>query len=515
MDNSRINNQKNLNVNLYEFMNTTSIRKISSYKFTNLLYLAKNGYYQALHHKICQYMFDLAEKEKELWIRIDEQEDVITPENIENYFENIDGEKKYYRVSMITKTMLDYDRMMLNLILEENAENVIRENRYASNMYRPYFFNFLIDISETDRKYIEFLANPENVNQWFVGTFNDSDREEGRIFPGYIERIASPAVYKEHKICITDKRLSSEKLKSVNDVYDLGPNPCAGDTDVNKELDEVLEKPEFKEIKIYNVGNGNCIYLKGRNSFGGLRVLYDIGYYCTIPTKNVKNKKYMPTVQAIRHLKPHCVILSHWDSDHFYGCAYAGMDIFRCKWFAPNSDGKSSISAKRVAKYLQALKHLILVDRSSGRKIAGVQGPVSKLELFIGEKKKGKDKKITGHNKEGLILSLVNEKWEYIRSLMLGDVPYESIPTGIMFAGNTPYDYLIVPHHGAEMDTGLLSSATGKQNGYAIICAKPKRPNAVHKKALEKNGYITMTTGDAGRCIDINLSRKDFPRKRP
>ncbi len=221
--------------------------------------------------------------------------------------------------------------------------------------------------------------------------------------------IASPAVYKDHKICITDKRLSSEKLKSINDVYDLGPNPCAGDTDVNKELDGVLE----------------------------------------------------------------------------------------------------------VAKYLQVLKNLILVDRSSGRRIAGVQGCVSKLELFMGEKKKGKDKKITYHNKEGLILSLVNKKWEYIRSLMLGDVPYESIPTGIMFAGNTPYDYLIVPHHGAEMDTGLLSSATGKRDGYAIICAKPKRPDAVHKKALEKNGYITMTTGDAGLCIDINLSRKGFPRKRP
>ena len=214
-----------------------------------------------------------------------------------------------------------------------------------------------------------------------------------------------------------------------------------------------------------------------------------VGYYCTIPAQNVKNKIYRPIAQAIRHLKPHCIILSHWDSDHFYGCAYADMDIFRCRWFAPNLDGKSNISAKRVAKYLQVLKNLILVDRSSGRRIAGVQGCVSKLELFMGEKKKGKDKKITDHNKEG--------------------------PTGIMFAGNTPYDYLIVPHHGAEMDTGLLSSATGKRDGYAIICAKPKRPDAVHKKALEKNGYITMTTGDAGLCIDINLSRKGFPRKRP
>ena len=109
MDNSRINNQKNLNVNLKKLMNTSNIRTNRSQKFTNLFYLAKNGYYQALHHRICQYMFDLAEKEKELWIRIDEQEDVITPENTENYFENRDGEKKYYRVSIIKKTMLDYE----------------------------------------------------------------------------------------------------------------------------------------------------------------------------------------------------------------------------------------------------------------------------------------------------------------------------------------------------------------------------------------------------------------------
>lgn len=37
----------------------------------------------------------------------------------------------------------------------------------------------------------------------------------------------------------------------------------------------------------------------------------------------------------------------------------------------------------------------------------------------------------------------------------------------------------------------------------------------IHKKALEKNGYVTMVTGDAGFYIDINLSRKGFPKKRP
>ncbi len=371
----------------------------------------------------------------------------------------------------------------------------------------------MIDIKE-NLDSMGFLINPENINQWFVGSFNENS--DGRVFSGYIERIASPAEYKEHKIVICDRRLSKSVLSNINDVYDLGPNPCSGDAVIKTELGRILERPEFRKARIYNVGNGNCIYLKGRNSFGKLNLLYDIGYYCTIPAKRIRNTSYQPSVNAIRHLRPQCIILSHWDSDHFFGCAYADTDIFRCKWITPNLDKNTNVSARRVARYLQVMKKIIFVDRASGRQIARVRGIHSELKLYIGEKKSGKDRKITDCNKEGIVLEYVNYGYSgNIHTLMAGDVPYESIPSIANFSGNTTYDYLIVPHHGAEMDTNLLSN-TSKKNGYAIICAKQGRLKETHKNALENNGYSIEITGEktAGKarlCIDLNLLKKSRP----
>ena len=49
----------------------------------DLYQLIKDRQYQKLHHEICKKMFDEAEKSKEIWIRIDEQDDAIDIENIE------------------------------------------------------------------------------------------------------------------------------------------------------------------------------------------------------------------------------------------------------------------------------------------------------------------------------------------------------------------------------------------------------------------------------------------------
>ena len=499
-------NYHRLNHNLCEFMQTKKYgidKKASQRNCSSLIKLFIDRNYQELHHEICKLMFDCAEDGEELWIRIDEQDDTINLENIENY--SIDEERPYYRVSILTQTMLDYDRMMLNLIAEENSSDNLGENGYATNMYRPFFYNFLIDITE-NLDYIGFLTNPENINQWFVRSFNE--KREGRVFSGYIERIASPAEYKYHKIVICDKLLPKRVLSNINDVYDLGPNPCSRDAVIKMELSRILEKPKFEKARIYNVGNGNCIYLKGRNSFGKLNLLYDIGYYCTIPAKRIKNTTYQPSVNAIRHLRPQCVILSHWDSDHFFGCAYADIDIFRCKWVTPNIDANTSVSARRVARYLQVMKKLILVDRTSGRQIARVQGIHSELKLYMGEKRPGKDRKITDCNKEGIVLEYVKYGCSGgIHTLMAGDVPYDSMPSTVNFSGNTPYDYLIVPHHGAEMDTNLLFSTT-KKRGYAIICAKQGRPKKTHKDDLKKSGYSVKITGKARLCIDLDLLNK-------
>lgn len=516
----RLNNLKKLNYSLRKFISTVGNGENGYLERWVYSWYLFNRDYQVLHHEICKFMFDCAEKGEELWIKIVEQEDIVTRENTENNYKS-DEVKPYYRLSVMTQTMLDYDHMMFNLISEENREEFTVENRYATNMYRPYFYSFLVDAAEFTEDSTGFFTNPENKNQWFIGRFANSETEnEGRIYSGYIERIASPAKYKDYKIEISDKRLSPAKIKEINEIYDLGSNPCSSDKDIENELVHILESPQFREARIYNVGNGNCIYLKGHNRFGKLRILYDIGYYCKIPSMKINKTTYQPSVQAIRNLKPHCIILSHWDSDHFYGCAFAGYDIFRCKWFAPNLDADEEISAKRVAKYLQLLKNLFLVDRTRATNhmpIASIKGIRSELKLFMGEIVYGKDIKITDCNKEGIVLELVNDGANAtVHSFMAGDVPYESLPSAVNFSGNTPYDYLIVPHHGAEMDTSrLLPTSRLTESGYAIICAKSHRPNEKHMCKLQKNGYIIQITGNAGFCIDINLLQKQSPKMRP
>ena len=464
-------------------------------RINHLYQLRDDRKYQELHHEICELMFDNAEQSKELWIRIDEQDDTISSENPDSYSD--EDERPYYRVSIMTKAMLAYDRMIFRRILEENSDDNSGENGYATNMYRPYFFNFLTD--------------PRNINQWFVGSF--SENEEGTVFSGYIERFASPAEYKEGKIIISDTRLSKSVLHEINEVYNLGKNPCSSDKDIQMELDRILEKPELSTARIYNIGNGNCIYLKGRNSFGDLKILYDIGYYCTRPGKNINNKIYQPSISAIRSLKPQCVIISHWDSDHYYGCAYADPDVFRCKWIAPDLGDNKNVSARRVAKYLKVMKKIILVDRSSGRQLARIIGIHSEFKLYIGEKKSGKDGKITVQNKEGIVLEyLVHGHKGDIHTFMAGDVPYESIPGHAYFSTNTTYDYLVVPHHGAEMETSLLSNATLKK-GYAIVSAKKGRLVQSHKDALTNSDYDVRITGDAKLCIEINLLNHKVPKR--
>lgn len=114
----------------------------------------------------------------------------------------------------------------------------------------------------------------------------------------------------------------------------------------------------------------------------------------------------------------------------------------------------------------------------AGRQITRVQGIHSELRLYIGEKRPAKDGKITDCNKEGIVLEYANHGYfRNIHTLMAGDVPYTSMPSIANFLGNTPYDYLIAPHHGTEMDTKLLSN-TSKRRGFAIICAKKGRPKA-------------------------------------
>jgi len=70
--------------------------------------------------------------------------------------------------------------------------------------------------------------------------------------------------------------------------------------------------------------------------------------------------------------------------------------------------------------------------------------------------------------------------------MMQGDVPYKSLPEAAKFETENPYEYLVVPHHGSQMDYSLL-----KCNPLFLDCDAKVRlfsqPANIFAKKITKN----------------------------
>ena len=116
------------------------------------------------------------------------------------------------------------------------------------------------------------------------------------------------------------------------------------------------------------------------------RLLYDIGIDNQVAVKAEIGKmpySYQPSIRCIRKFAPSCLILSHWDADHYKACVYGGKSIFDCTWIAPDLKD-ASINAKRLEAYLYSIGKMMFVDRSAGRAIKVDLTSYSTLTLYIG-----------------------------------------------------------------------------------------------------------------------------------
>lgn len=504
-----------------------------------------------LHNAICKAMFLRAEKGEKLFIKLDEaysEEDIYNkPNNLES---DGDGDLEYIRVTALTETMLEYDNVVFKLMSEidypapiiyegdisDEDENKNKNENNIVTFYRPYFYYFLIDVDKLNEKNMFFVQNRENEERWYEAKLNpiDSDIDENRLsFVGYIEQSASPIVYKGKKLVIVkDISLTDDIIKRINDdIYKVPNIHVTNDQFVEQTLNKLLSNTKFTNIKVYNVGTGNAISINGEK----VNIIYDIGYNVrSTPKNNLNNTLKFPAVDDISKLKPSCVILSHWDSDHFMGCAYADSTVFDRYWIAPHCyDAKPN--ALRLAKYLFLKKKLLLIDKETGRKVASINAFDSEINLWMGENGHN-DSHITLWNRKGIVLELTrnvccayncnrccgyncNRYCRYncnicyrkqIRVLMMGDVPYNSLPHANQLI-NTSIDFLVVPHHGGRMDTGLLNNCYFN-GAYAIICAirGKNRPHNTHKKALDSAGFSMVMTECAHKYLEIKLYK--YPR---
>lgn len=314
-----------------------------------------------LHHKTCQELFQKAESDETLWVRFEE---IIYTDEMgkSNFYEE---EMKTIEVSIITQSIMDYDRRMFSNMMEF-TNNILDDSYY----YRPYFLSFLISVDEVkENNYsMSFLRNEENLHQWFRAGFSDLNSDKDVLeFPGWFQTAASPIIYKRKTLFVEDKYLSPKVVEEINTLYDLGNNYCSTDKKIENMLATQFPSGYFHEARIYSVGNGNCVYLHGKNGSKKMRLLFDIEFHVgATPPRQLKVNKTKKAISAIRNFRPDCIVLSHWDSDHYMGCAYARYRIFNCTWVAPDCYDASP-NARRLAKYLQIKKKLLVVTRGKSR----------------------------------------------------------------------------------------------------------------------------------------------------
>ena len=82
-----------------------------------------------------------------------------------------------------------------------------------------------------------------------------------------------------------------------------------------------------------------------------------------------------------------------------------------------------------------------------------------------------------------------------------------SLPSVFNFSAETPYDYLVVPHHGGKLDYAPLGKHVRDDMYYSIVSGNKgtNRPAAEHQKALNDGGYEVWITEDANEAIVFSL----------
>ena len=299
-----------------------------------------------------------------------------------------------------------------------------------------------------------------------------ADNQSSIQIPGTIFFSASPFKFENGTLVITDNQPSDSSPNSIKrrienylKVKANAVNTLKSQCVINKEcidgekttIDYNIVKEKVSKsfpakltsstkIKVYNVGQANCIYLHKNPNYG--RILIDVG----IDKSWIKNNTIKPShdfvsrnFDYINRIKPNIVILSHWDLDHILGVCLLKEKIFPVVWLAPDISQREPvpIGALRLAYYLYLCNKLLMVGHSFDRELFWENNCIS---IYKGEsylKNHLKDNEIA--NNHGLIVKL---KFNNLDMVFPGDCMYDAWPDSIHIKSHQ-YDFLMIPHHGS------------------------------------------------------------------
>jgi beta-lactamase superfamily II metal-dependent hydrolase len=369
-------------------------------------------------------------------------------------FSDLEVEEYSVTIDLINDEMIEYDK---NLDLDDS--NQIEE-------FKPYFYYLnlhikkqgLIDIlnERKDKTYFEYKL----MRAVDSGEFRLEDDE----IKGMVYFSASPTSVKEYIIKITNNIVSTYSDRTL-------PSSCFySDKNVlEAELNTIFPTNiNVKEIKIFHVGQGHNSTIALENGDKGF---FDIGYtrFHNIDRSHKRNKLNFKEINW--------TIISHWDLDHYLGITLLKNigGIINKPWIGPARISGCNLTRLLNIIYCKSGKKLILIDES----LQGVIYTNGELVLYKGH---GIEK-----NDSGIVLMVNGANKKFVS---LGDLDYKYLDvTQLPF---TDLNYLVVPHHGAQMEGSNPFSPIN--DGIAVIPV----------------GYNPHTWGHPRRETIMNLISRGF-----
>lgn len=415
--------------------------------------------------------------------------------------------------------------------------------------YHPYFCEFFID------NIIKINCLKRYIGKWIKMKLTLGKTTKKNGVKGFLLFSASPIIRVKGELQFNDvcENLTKEEIKEIEEVNSLGNveeyiknnYDKINKNEIKKKFSSLIEKTNSITGKIYNVGQGNCIYMRftkrleaddkvGDNS--DVNVFFDVG----------ESIKPSVTADEVNYINlnahdfsstdklPSFIILSHWDLDHILGVSHLSSTIYsndsnnkRTLWIAPNlallPKRLQSASAIRLCCYLVKVKLILLAGDANNKSnknkksicIIDEKTDLVCLKLWQGE---GKNSPNRLNNNIGLFLciSITGLKGKRVnptqRILFAGDCEYRQMHEEIFLdnlKNEVKYDFIVTSHHGSKNAVFNYKLSRNKSENKECQCVQGAlhsravisfgvngygHPDAEHLFALKRNGFTVVFT---------------------
>lgn len=395
-----------------------------------------------------------------VYANIDIPEDEVSEYNIsEQEKEGIPREP--LSISLFTPEMYKADK---DYYMEE-SDPILKA------VYAPYCYRFTLgrcgesknqDSVGREERYCSFeelCARVKEVNgdknRWFRAQLFKTEEEAknagmGEPLRGEVEFICGSTSIENAYLCISSGEVPPEVTgfyeRSTDSFSDSIPNATGSNGPAtpppsNGGAAPVPSGKSRYQIKLYNIGQGNCIYLRPKRAGIQKKFFFDVGATC-YPNDQKANETRGEVRAAYANIGasyPDFVILSHWHRDH-YNLIYKFNNLVTCPWIVPDFSVKFPMSSTSMLNVLKKNNLLHLFGSAAADQL------IQRSGIMDCVKASGPD-----CNSSGLLV-------EMEQTLLPGDCEYRHWPSG--FATGKTFQYMVVPHHGAHIHKNGKSKAS-------------------------------------------------------